>query len=69
MQKVETTLVARLVTHRNRVRLNVPRSVRNPEPNVRIFGRTVQATQSEQSFREIKKIPASGRTLGQFDKF
>ena len=46
--------VARLATHRNRVRLKVPRSARNPEPNARVFGRTVGATQSEQSFREIK---------------
>jgi hypothetical protein len=67
--KVEKTLVARLATHRNRVRLKVPRSARNPEPHARVFGKTVGATQSEQSFREIKSIPTSGRAVGQFDKF
>lgn len=57
--------MARLATRRNLAHLKVPRSARNPEPNVRVFGKTVGRTQSEQSFREIK----AGRQPGQMFKF
>jgi hypothetical protein len=66
--KAERTSVATLATRRNLVRRKRPSgNPQNPEPNVRVFGKTVGATQTRgQSVSQFKKInlPPAGRNIG-----